>query len=322
MTQIKDQRDYPKFEGIRTFMRLPHQTSLEGVDFAVVGVPFDTGATFRVGARFGPHGIRSESLLLRPYNPDLGVGIFENCVGVDYGDLLITPGYLPESYLQIEQAAGVVIAKKVTPVFIGGDHSISFPLLCAVHSTFGRVALIHFDSHTDVHPGYFGGKDMHGTPFRRAVEQDLIDVSRSIQIGLRGSTYDSTGRHESEELGFKIVTAATLHDIGVQETLKLIRQRVGAGPAYLSFDIDFVDPAYAPGTGTPEVGGFTSAHCQQLVRGLVGVQFVGFDMVEVIPAYDPAGITCLLAANLIHEFLSLIALQKSPRHLEQAIPQQ
>ncbi|MBM3127489.1 MAG: agmatinase [Chloroflexi bacterium] len=308
--QPVDPKIYPRFEGIRTFMRLPFQTDLAEVDFAIVGVPFDTGATYRVGARFGPHGIRSESMLLRPFNPDLDIGIFEHCAGVDYGDIPVTPGYLPESHAQIEQAATKIFAEKVTPVFLGGDHSISLPLLRALHAVYDRVALIHFDSHTDVHPGYFGSnKDMHGTPFRRAVEEKLIDVSRSIQIGLRGSTYDATGRRESTDLGFQIITAPELHDIGVRAALDVIRQRVGAGPAYLSFDIDFCDPAFAPGTGTPEIGGFSSAQSQQLVRGLAGIHFIGFDLVEVIPAYDSAGITCLLAANLVHEFLSLIALQ-------------
>jgi len=301
---------YPRFSGIRTFMRLPHVTDLAGVDFAVVGVPFDTGATYRVGARFGPEGIRSASVLLRPYNPELEIAIFDVCSGVDYGDLPVTPGYLPESNEQIEGGAAAVFESGATPVFLGGDHSISWPLLRAAAAAHGPVALVHFDSHSDVHSGYFGGKDTHGTPFRRAVEEGLIEVSRSSQVGLRGPQYRADGLQTSKEMGFQVIRATELHARGVPETLERIRQRVGDGPAYLSFDIDFADPAYAPGTGTPEVGGFTAVECLQLVRGLAGVNFIGYDLVEVMPMYDPAGITALLAANLVFEFISLIALQR------------
>jgi agmatinase len=302
---------YPRFSGIRTFMRLPYVTDLTGVDFAVVGVPFDTGGTFRVGARFGPEGIRSQSTLLRPYNPALKIAIFDVCSGVDYGDLPVTPGYLPESHQQIADGASTIYASGATPVFLGGDHSVSLPLLRATTRKFGKVALIHFDSHSDLWPSYFGGKDTHGTPFRRACEEGLLDTSRSIQVGLRGSVYDEGDVQMPEEQGFQVVTGPELHDIGVAETVRRIRERVGSGPAYVTFDIDFVDPAYAPGTGTPEVGGFTSAQCQQLVRGLTGLNIVGFDLVEVMPPYDPpGGVTCLLAANLVYEFISLIALQR------------
>jgi agmatinase len=302
---------YPRFSGIRTFMRLPHVTDLSGVDFAVVGVPFDTGATFRVGARFGPEGIRSQSMLLRPYNPGLNIAIFDVCSGVDYGDLPVIPGYLPESHQQITEGASEVYASGATPVFLGGDHSVSLPLLRATARRFGPVALIHFDSHSDLWPGYFGGKDTHGTPFRRACEEGLIDTSRSIQVGLRGSVYDETDVQMPAEQGFEVITGPELHDNGIRDTIERIRKRVGSGPAYVTFDIDFVDPAYAPATGTPEVGGFNSSQCLQLVRGLVGVNIVGFDLVEVMPPYDsPGAVTCLLAANLVYEFISLIALQR------------
>lgn len=302
---------YPRFSGIRTFMRLPHVTDLAGVDFAVVGVPFDTGGTFRVGARFGPEGIRSQSMLLRPYNPALNISIFDVCSGVDYGDLSVIPGYLPESHQQIEEGAKTVYASGATPVFLGGDHSVSLPLLRATAKQFGPVALIHFDSHSDLWHGYFGGKDTHGTPFRRAYEEGLIDTARSTQAGLRGSVYGQDDVQMTLDLGFQLISGVEMHEIGMPETIRRIRERVGSGPAYLTFDIDFVDPAYAPATGTPEVGGFTSAQCLQLVRGLVGVNMVGFDLVEVMPPYDPAGgVTCLLAANLVYEFISLIALQR------------
>ena len=302
---------YPRFSGIRTFMRLPQITDLTDVDFAIVGVPFDTGGTYRVGARFGPEGIRSQSMLLRPFNPALNVAIFDYCSGVDYGDLPVTPGYLPESHQQIEAGASEVYASGVTPVFLGGDHSVSLPLLRATAKKFGKIALIHFDSHSDLWPGYFGGKDTHGTPFRRAYEEGLLDTSRSIQVGLRGSVYDGSDVSMPTDLGFEAIPAPEVHEIGIKETIRRIRERVGDRLAYVTFDIDFVDPAYAPATGTPEVGGFTSAQCLQLVRGLVGLNIVGFDLVEVMPPYDPPGsVTCLLAAGLVYEFISLIALQK------------
>jgi agmatinase len=300
---------YPRFEGLRTFMRLPHITDLEGVDFVIVGVPFDTGATYRVGARFGPSGIRQESMLLRPYNPALQVNIFDHLSGVDYGDLPVTPGYFPESHAQITAAAKVVLESKATPIFLGGDHSVSLPLLRAVAAKHGPLALVHFDSHSDLWEGYFGGKDTHGTPFRRAVEEGLLDTKRSSQIGLRGPLYGPEDVSISEDLGFAMISGPELHEIGIKETLRRIHGRIGSGPAYLSFDIDFVDPTFAPGTGTPEVGGFSSAQCQELLRGLSGIDFVAYDLVEVMPPYDVAGTTCLLAANLIYEMISLEALK-------------
>ncbi len=302
---------YPRFSGIRTFMRLPQVTDLTDVDFAIVGVPFDTGDTYRIGARFGPEGIRSQSMLLRPHNAALNVSIFDVCSGVDYGDLAVTPGYLPESHAQIEVGASTIYASGATPVFMGGDHSVSLPLLRATAKKFGKVGLIHFDSHSDLWPSYFGGKDTHGTPFRRAYEEGLIDPARSIQVGLRGSVYDADDVNMPTDLGFEAIPAPEVHEIGMKETIQRIRQRVGSGLTYVTFDIDFVDPAYAPATGTPEVGGFTSAQSLQLVRGLVGLNLVGFDCVEVMPPYDPPGsVTCLLAAGIVYEFISLIALQR------------
>lgn len=308
-----DAMSYPRFEGIRTFMRLPHVTDLAGVDFAIVGVPFDTGGTFRVGARFGPEGIRSQSMLLRPYNPALHADIFAVCSGVDYGDLPVVPGYLPESHAGITAGATQIFKSGATPIFLGGDHSISWPLLRAAASVHGPVALVHFDSHSDLWHSYFGGKDTHGTPFRRAVEEGLLDIARSSQVGLRGSLYSAEDYATSTDLGFQMIDGPELHRIGTAEAIRRVVERVGTGPAYLSFDIDFVDPAYAPGTGTPEVGGFSGAQCQELLRGLVGVDFVGYDLVEVMPPYDPANITSLLAANLVYEFISLETLKRQAR---------
>jgi agmatinase len=248
-------------------------------------------------------------MLLRPYHPEQHIAIFEHCAGVDYGDLPVTPGYLPESHRQIEEGAKALFEAGVIPIFLGGDHSVSLPLLRAAVASHGPVALIQFDSHGDLWHSYFGGKDTHGTPFRRAVEEGLLDTARSCQIGLRGSVYGEEDIEMSREL-FEVVTAVELHEIGVKETLGRIQKRVGQDPVYVTFDIDFVDPAFAPGTGTPEVGGFTGAQCLQLLRGLTGLHFIGFDVVEVMPAYDPANLTSLLAANLVYEFMALIALQK------------
>tara|TARA_Y100001970_G_scaffold291953_1_gene431219 strand:+ start:2893 stop:3846 length:954 start_codon:yes stop_codon:yes gene_type:complete len=305
-----DAMEYPRFEGIRTFMRLPHITNLQDVDFLIAGVPFDTGGTFRVGARFGPSGIRENSLLLRPYNPAQNIEIFDYCSGIDFGDLPIVPGYLAESHKMIKNNADIIFQSQSTPVFIGGDHSISLPLLRAAKEQFGPLSLVHFDAHSDLWHGYFNKKDTHGTPFRRAIEENLIDPSLSCQIGLRGPLYDKKDSTMPEDEGFLAITGPELHQIGIDRAIKLVKERVGNGPAYLTFDIDFLDPAYAPGTGTPEAGGFTGYESIRFIRGLKNIDFIGFDLVEVMPGYDPTQMTCLLAANIIYEFISLIALQK------------
>jgi agmatinase len=306
-----DAMEYPRFSGIRTFMRLPNVTDLAGVDFAIIGAPFDTGATYRVGARFGPEGIRSASALLRPYNASLDVAIFDHLSGVDYGDFGVVPGYLPESHAKITEGMRPVLEAGVTPIVLGGDHSVSLPELRAVAEKFGPVALIQFDSHGDVWDGYFGGKDTHGTPFRRAIEEGLLDTSRSSQIGLRGPLYEFEDLQQSRDLGFLVFTADEVRQAGIEVIIAAVKERAGSGPCFLTFDIDFVDPTFAPATGTPEVGGFTSWECQYLVRGLQGINFVAFDLVEVSPPYDNTGATtCLLAANLVYEFISLMALDR------------
>jgi agmatinase len=305
-----DAMAYPRFEGIRTFMRLPFVSDLRGVDLAVVGVPFDTGGTYRVGARFGPAGIRHESMLLRPYHPELRIDLFEHLSAVDHGDLPVTPGYLPESHAQIEAGAAAVLASGATPLFLGGDHSVSLPILRALAARLGPVGLVHVDAHSDLWEGYFGGKDTHGTPFRRAVEERLIDVGRSIQVGLRGSLYGPEDDELPEALGLAKVTATDLHDAGVPDVVRRVRDRVGEGPLYLSFDIDALDPTFVPGTGTPEVGGLTSVQALQLLRGLVGLDVRAFDLVEVLPSYDVGATTCLLAANLAFEMMALEAVRR------------
>ena len=305
-----DAMEYPRFEGIRTFMRLPHTTNLDNVDFLVAGIPFDTGATFRVGARFGPSGIRENSLLLRPYNPAQDIEVFKYCSGIDYGDIPIVPGYLLESHKLIEEETASLFQPNIVPIFMGGDHSISLPVLRSIKKKHGPVGLIHFDAHSDLWHGYYDNKDTHGTPFRRAIEENLIDPSISCQIGLRGPLYDKNDFSMSKDAGLLSITGPELHSMGIQKALSLVKNRIGNKKAYLTFDIDFIDPAFAPGTGTPEAGGFTGYDAISFVRGLKEINFIGFDMVEVMPPYDPAHVTSLLAANIIYEFISLIAIQK------------
>jgi agmatinase len=305
-----DPRESPRFSGIKTFMRLPHVTTTEGVDVAIVGVPFDTGASYRVGARFGPEAIRSVSALLRHHNEVLDVSIFDHCSVVDYGDLPVNPGYIEDSYKMIEEGLLPILDGGVTPIMLGGDHSVTLPELRAMAKRHGPVALILLDSHTDTGDKRFGRRYTHGTPFRRAVEEELILVDHSIQAGMRGSIYSRDSLNDARKMGFDLVTSVEAQEQGINELIRRIRERTGDAKAFVSFDIDFVDPAYAPGTGTPEVGGFTSSEALRVVRGLKGLDLIGFDLVEVLPQHDPSQITALLAANIVYEFISLIALRK------------
>ncbi len=298
----------PRFSGVRTFMRLPNVRDLQNSDVAIVGAPFDTGASFRVGARFGPEGIRSASHLLRPYNPSQDISIFEHLSVVDYGDVPVVPGFIEESYERITAGLEEIHRAGVVPIVLGGDHSIALPELRAAAAVHGPLALVQFDSHADTWDAYFGKKYNHGTVFRRAVEEGLLVAEHSIQVGMRGSLYDSGDLQVSRELGFDLVTTDAVRKLGVGETIARIRERVGDAKVYVSFDVDFVDPAFAPGTGTPEVGGFSSREAQEFVRGLAGTRIVGCDVVEVYPQYDgPGQVTALLAANIAFEFLSQIA---------------
>ncbi len=299
----------PRFSGVRTFMRLPNNQDLGNADAAVVGAPFDTGASFRAGARFGPEGIRSMSHMLRPYNPSQDVPIFERLSVIDYGDVPVVPGFIEESYETIKAGLEEVHRAGVVPIVLGGDHSVALPELRAAAAVHGPLALVQFDSHADTWDAYFGKKYNHGTVFRRAVEEGLLDPSRSVQVGMRGSLYEPGDIEASRELGFEVITTDEARAIGLGSTIERVRERVGDGAkAYVSFDVDFCDPAYAPGTGTPEVGGFTSREAQEFVRGLSGIELAGCDVVEVYPQYDGAGqITSLLAANVAYELLSVIA---------------
>ncbi|MDQ3862769.1 MAG: agmatinase [Actinomycetota bacterium] len=308
-----DSFETPRFSDVRTFMRLPNTRDLANADAAIVGAPFDTGATFRAGARFGPEGIRSASHLLRRYNPSLDVAIFDHLSVIDYGDVPVVPGYIEESYRRIEEGLEPIHRAGVPPIVLGGDHSIALPELRAAAAVHGPLALVQFDSHPDTWDAYFGEKHTHGTPFRRAVEEGLLDTSRSIQVGMRGSIYDRDDWDDSREMGFDLVPTDEVRKLGIPRMIDRIRGRTRDAKVYVSFDVDFVDPAYAPGTGTPEIGGFTSREAQEFVRALAGLKIVGCDVVEVYPAYDQAQITALLAANVAHEFLSLLALSKKTK---------
>lgn len=306
----------PRFTGIKTFMRLPHVRTEEDIDFAIVGVPFDTGGSFAVGTRLGPEAVRSMSSLLRPYNPGLQIDIFRYCSGVDYGDFIVNPGYIQESYELIEQQLDKLLEKRVIPILIGGDHSVSLPHLRAMAKQYGKISLVHFDSHGDTWDSYFGKKYNHGTVFRRAVEEELLDPHRSIQIGMRGSLYGPDDIKNAELLGYQVVPTDEVKKRTLEDLRELIVQRVGNCPVFVSFDIDFLDPVYAPGTGTPEIGGFTTFEAQQFIRHLQGLNLVGFDIVEVLPDRDPTRVTSLAAAAVAYEFISLVAWNKRKKEGE------
>lgn len=284
--------------------------TLDQVDVAICGVPFDTGASFKVGARFGPNHIRSAAVLLRPYNPELDVNLAETISAVDYGDAPVVPGYIDDSYERIEAFLAPIFARGVRPLILGGDHSVSLPNLRAAARTYGPLAMVHFDSHSDTWDSYFGRPYNHGTPFRRAVEEGILDPARSIQIGLRGPLYSPDDLDDARGMGFTLITAAEMRRIGLEQVLAEIRRVAGGSrPVYCSFDIDFLDPAFAPGTGTPEAGGPATWEALQLVRGLRGLPLIGADLVEVLPALDPAGVTAHAAAAMGYELVSLFALE-------------
>lgn len=306
-----DALQYPRFEGISTYMRLPQVQNLTDVDVAIVGLPFDTGVSYRVGARFGPQAVRAGSRLLRPYNPVQRVNVFDYLSVVDYGDVPIVPGFIEESYAKIERGLRPIHEAGVVPISIGGDHSIVLAELRAAYAIYGPLALAHFDSHSDTWDAYWGQKYTHGTPFRRAIEEGLIDPARSIQVGMRGSLYGSEDLDEATELGLELITTLEMFHLGLNEVGRRVRRRVGNGSVFCSFDIDFVDPASCPGTGTPEIGGPLAREALALVRELHGIHFVGFDLVEVLPQFDVGELTAMTAANVIYEFLCLMALERA-----------
>ena len=300
------------FAGIPTFMRQSATRDLTDVDVAVMGVPFDGGTSYRSGTRMGPRKIREASLMLWGYNNVLHVSPLENLGVVDYGDVNVVPVSIEATMQAITAEAREVLASQTTLITLGGDHSITLPLLRAHAEAFGPLAVVHFDSHPDTWESEFGGQlCSHGTPFRRAIEEGLIDTSAYIQVGIRGSTSGPDDLLEAQQLGARVMPIEEVFELGIPAVIGQIQAMMGERRVYVSLDIDAVDPAFAPGTGTPEVGGLTSYQMLQLVRGLRGLNLVGFDLVEVNPAFDHGDITSILAANLAFEFLSLLALRRS-----------
>jgi agmatinase len=303
-----DAQVLPRFAGIRTFMRLPHVTNLEGVDAAAVGIPFDTGTSYRSGTRFGPEAIRSASALLRPFHPVFGLDLIEALSVVDYGDLPVAPGDTEETFRRVEAAFAPLVEAGVFPLVLGGDHSVTLPELRVLARTHGALALVHLDAHSDTWEAYFGQRYFHGTTFRRAVEEDLIEAGSSVQAGMRGPLYAASDLADARELGFLVITSEELRALGPEGYAATVREKVAERPVFLSFDIDFLDPSVAPGTGTPEVAGFTTAEALGFLRALRGIRLVGCDVVEVAPQYDgPGQQTALAAANVLWELLALRA---------------
>lgn len=316
MTEIKQPTSAlssPRFCNMGTFMRMQKVDSAEGLDFVIAGAPFDTASSFRSGSRFGPNAIRNISAMMKPNNVIMQVNIMDGLKGGDIGDFNVTPGYIHPTYQAIEEGVAGILKENACPIVLGGDHSITLAELRAAAKKYGPVALVHFDSHSDLCDEVFGQKYNHGTPFRRALEENLMDASHSIQVGMRGSLYDPDEHKMAAELGMKLIPAHKVREMGLETLVKTILERVGDKPCFLTFDIDFVDPAYAPGTGTPEVGGFTSLEALELVRNIKDLNFVGFDLVEVLPAYDHGEITAYLAANIVFEYLSILAVKKKAK---------
>lgn len=302
----------PRFSGIKTFMRLPYSDDFANADFAVMGVPFDTGSSFATGSRFGPQSIREASSILKPYHPVLGVNTQEYCAGIDYGDLPVIPGYIQETYAAVEQALQPIIAQDVIPICLGGDHSITLPELRVIAQKYGPVALIHFDSHSDTTDLFFGQPYNHGTTFRRAIEEGLILPANTLQIGLRGPLYSADQFDFARSQGVEILSNWDIRELGFATVIEKMKAKTAGHPVFVTFDIDFLDAAYAPGTGTPEICGFNTYEAQKLVlKGLDEANIVGFDLVEVLPAADSPGmITSYAAAGIVFDFISLIASRK------------
>ena len=304
----------PRFAGPATFARLPRLDQVGRADVAVVGVPFDSGVSYRPGARFGPAHIRQSSRLLRPYNPGLDVEPFGRQQVADAGDIACNPFDIGAAIAQIQAGAAALTEGGARLLTLGGDHTIALPLLRVMAARHGPVAVLHFDAHLDTWDTYFGEPYTHGTPFRRAAEEGLIDLAHSMHIGIRGPLYGSTDLADSERLGFATVHCTELEELGVSGTVARMHQRLGDAPVYVSVDIDVLDPAHAPGTGTPEAGGMTSRELLGVLRGLAGRRVVSGDIVEVSPPYDHAEMTGIAAAHEGYELLSVMALDDRSSH--------
>jgi agmatinase len=305
-----DATQVPRYAGPPTFARLPRLDQVARADVAVLGVPFDSGVSYRPGARFGPQHVRQSSRLLRPYDPSLDVSPFAAQQVADAGDLGVNPFDIDEAIAAIEQGAEGVLADATRLLTVGGDHTIALPLLRCLARRHGPLAVLHFDAHLDTWDTYFGAPYTHGTPFRRASEEGLIDPERSLHVGIRGPLYAATDLEESTRLGYATVACTDYDRLGLDGVIQAMRERLGIGPVYVSVDIDVIDPGMAPGTGTPEAGGLTSRELLATLRGLAGVpglDVVSADIVEVAPAYDHAEVTGIAAAHVGYELLGVMA---------------
>ena len=300
----------PRYAGPATFARLPRLDEVGRADVAVVGVPFDSGVSYRPGARFGPGHIRESSRLLRPYNPAGDISPFAALQVADCGDMAVNPFSIDEAIATIEREARELLERSGRLLTLGGDHTVALPLLRAVSARHGPVAVVHFDAHLDTWDTYFGAAYTHGTPFRRASQEGLLDTSGCLHIGTRGSLYSSDDLSQDAGLGFQVVAAPEADDLGIRGIAERIADRVGDRPVYVSVDIDVLDPAHAPGTGTPEAGGLTSRELLAVLRSFASLHLVGADIVEVAPAYDYAQITGIAAAHVGYELLSAMAAGK------------
>lgn len=297
----------PRFAGLATMMRLPAASSAQGLEAAFIGVPLDIGTSNRAGARFGPRQVRAESALLRPYNMATGAAPFDTLQVADLGDVAINTYSLEKSMAIISAFYDEVMAAGCRPLTIGGDHTIALPILRAMAKKHGPVALVHVDAHADVNDEMFGEPVAHGTPFRRAVEEGLLETGKVWQIGLRGTGYAADDFDWPRRQGFTIVPAHEVWYRSLAPLMHEVRERIGAQhPVYISFDIDGIDPSFAGGTGTPEIGGLTVPQALEIIRGCRGLNVVGGDLVEVAPPYDPSGNTALLGANLLYEMLCVL----------------
>jgi len=298
----------PRFAGPSTFARLPEIRDVKSCDIAILGIPFDAGTSYRPGARFGPQAIRQASRHLRTqYHPSYDTEPFIEQQVADAGDITCNPFNILESVEQIQTAATEMLGKVKSIISLGGDHTIALPLLRAVNHHFGPVALVHFDAHLDTWDTYFGAPYTHGTPFRRAAEEKLFLHHASMHVGIRGPLYSRNDILNDEELGFKVVHCDEFQTEGVEHVIGRIKERVGNNPIYLSIDIDVLDPAHAPGTGTPEIAGMSSRELVNVLRGLAGLNIISADVVEVAPAYDQAELTSLAAATIVYEITNLMA---------------
>ena len=295
-----------RFSGPQTFMRLPTADSADGLDAAIVGIPMDIGTSWRSGTRMGPKQIREQSAMIRPYNLQTGAAPFDSLQIADIGDVAINTFSLADSLKRIEAAYDDILSTGAIPIALGGDHSLTLAILRAVGRRHGPVALVHVDAHADVNDDMFGERETHGTVFRRAYEDGVLQPDKVFQIGLRGTGYSAEDFTEAQGWGFSHHLAQDLWYKSLVPLMAQIRERIGDTPVYLSYDIDSLDPGFAPGTGTPEIGGLTPWQAMELIRGMHGLNIVGCDLVEVSPPYDTSGNTALLAANLVFEMLSVL----------------